>query len=1441
MRNKLNFWLFSITGALALVLAGMSIAGMPATGSTLGAAPVEAVGEASSVVTSTLRCLQIAARAEDCEEYQEILDSNDLLSVTAARVRDPNSGEFFFSEKAYEEAKSNLMEVQNVPARKGIIFSSYEDMEDKIDDIKSYVDLVGYNSEPEMTPAEELDQPEDFVTMFAQLVRSRGLAVGWGPSNEILSPQPELLELASELNRITLQHQNVLTEDGVEATVSLTKQRSLEIRESNPNVEINLVLRGEPQEIEDVLLQTVDYIDSVLILTAPGDLFDYQQLFNDLDLRSGCPDFYDVSDDAGVGYQGRTYGLGWGDFDGSGYLDLVGTLMLYHNNGDGTFTDVLEGSGIRTGSDQKDSGWADYDNDGDLDLYITHGAKSGLGEGPNELYQNDGLGHFVNVAEEVGVTDDLGRGRGAAWADYDNDGDLDLFVANATRADAPDAFFRNNGDGTFTNIAAEVGLADAGSSYGVAWADYDNDGDPDLYVAGDQSRLYRNDGSAFTDVTSSAGVGAGLGQAPTWGDYDNDGDLDLFVSSGFGKGLKDYQTLDDNVIMFVGGMDVDREDGLDFVTPAGADVTFHLQEWVGAVENQDPTIIFLGPDGHHPAENPFTLTSDTRERPDYEPGVDEGLFVWSEPGVWHIRWTAPDLLIDGIFSGLITATTPISDVTEVSFDQLTAPSSYPDHLFQNEGDGTFTDVAATAGVTCELDTRGAAWGDYDNDGDLDLFLVVTGDVSGNGADRLYWNNGHGIFTDVAVSEGVTGTDGGRGWAAMWADYDNDGFLDMYVHHRGIVWPIPPGSRQLFHNRSNNNHWLKLQLIGDVSNRDSLGTKVWVTAGGRTQFRELKDESTHFAHYSGPLHVGLGANTVADEVRIEWPSRSAQVLANVQADQLLTLYEGQPPQLGTLFVATNGKDTNNCSSLASACRTVQRAVDLAAEGNTIKVATGVYTDDDTSNVGYTVALTKTVTLRGGYDATFTDPPDPVAKPTTLDAQRQGRVISITGEISPTIEGFIITGGNASGLGGASILGVPGDGGGGIYINNASPIILNNIVNDNIASTLTNTPGLGGGIELESGSASTIISGNQVFSNTASTGFEGRGGGLHIRKSVAIVSNNTVYSNIGSTARFGGSGGLHVSQSEATITDNLLQGNIGSTAADGTGGGAIVFFSENAVFSGNTVLSNIASTAGYGKGGGLVFKRNTNLLVSDNHVQDNICSMTTWGTGGGIFLKYTVGAEISGNSVLFNMTGTSLDSKDRGGGLYLESSDGITLTNNVFADNQANATGSGLYVESCSPCCLLHTTIARNTGGDGSGIYVTNESLDYSSVALTNTILVSQTVGISITAGTTVTLEATLWGTGTWANDTDWGGPGSITTGTINVWGDPAFVDPESGNYHIGPDSAAIDSGVETGVTIDIDGEPRVVGTGYDIGADEYLPKECASHCLYLPVVWKQYAP
>jgi len=388
-----------------------------------------------------------------------------------------------------------------------------------------------------------------------------------------------------------------------------------------------------------------------------------------------------------------------------------------------------------------------------------------------------------------------------------------------------------------------------------------------------------------------------------------------------------------------------------------------------------------------------------------------------------------------------------------------------------------------------------------------------------------------------------------------------------------------------------------------------------------------------------------------------------------------------------YVAITGTDSGDCSTPGSACLTIQYAMDQAGEGDEIRIASGVYTGVSArQGVTQVVYISKTVTVRGGYTTTngFADSPNPVANPTTLDAQREGRVLYITGDISPTVEGLCITGGDAAKGGGASPVG------GGVYINTATAIIHN----------------------------------NQVFSNTADTG-----GGLYLVHSAATVSGNTVASNAASSC----GGGLYLNNSKATI-------------------------------SGNLIMSNSASY--------------------------------------------------------------------RGGGLDLVSYSDATVTNNVIAGNQTDAIASGVHIGYSSPR-LLHNTIARNLGGDGWGVYINKYESNYSTVAMTNTILVSHNIGIYIHPGNTATLESILWH----GNTTNWSGAGTINNSN-DYSGDPAFVNPDAGDYHIGINSAALDTGINAGITTDIDNEPRPVGEGYDIGADEF---PVVRHLVYLPLVMKRWPP
>jgi murein DD-endopeptidase MepM/ murein hydrolase activator NlpD len=267
---------------------------------------------------------------------------------------------------------------------------------------------------------------------------------------------------------------------------------------------------------------------------------------------------------------------------------------------------------------------------------------------------------------------------------------------------------------------------------------------------------------------------------------------------------------------------------------------------------------------------------------------------------------------------------------------------------------------------------------------------------------------------------------------------------------------------------------------------------------------------------------------------------------------------------------------------------------------------------------------------------------------------------------------------------------------------------------------------------------------------------------------------------------------------------------------------------------TIISNTIAGNRSGSYGGGIYVKDRPALIQGNVIRDN---RATANDGGGIYLTGGTTAQVLGNWILGN------GAADDGGGVLVRNSD-VYLANNVVADNRAHSAGSGLYIVDSSSR-LLHTTIARNgsasltTGsGDGSGVCIAGTN---NTVALTNTILVSHTVGITVAAGNTATLEATLWGTGTWGNDTDWDGAGTIITGTVNLWGPPAFGDADAGNYHILFSSAAIDAGIDAGVPTDIDGNPRPRDgdcdsiAAVDIGAVEYYG------CVYLPIVLKNFSP
>jgi uncharacterized repeat protein (TIGR01451 family) len=536
--------------------------------------------------------------------------------------------------------------------------------------------------------------------------------------------------------------------------------------------------------------------------------------------------------------------------------------------------------------------------------------------------------------------------------------------------------------------------------------------------------------------------------------------------------------------------------------------------------------------------------------------------------------------------------------------------------------------------------------------------------------------------------------------------------------------------------------------------------------------------------------------------------------------------------GPRYVAPGGNDSgNNCANNANPCATIQHAVDVADPDDIIKIATGVYTSVTMPEVVY---ISKSLTLQGGYLPAFTEPPEPVANPTTLDAQGQGGVLNITGNISVTIAGLRLTG---AGDGGSF--------GSGVSVFTATVTLSNNDIFSNSAS-------LAGGVFLDH-SRATLIN-NSILSNTA----EVDGGGLFLLDSEATFSNNQIGNN--SAGHTGG--GVYLYEGSATFENNLITGN-----SSGVAGGGLHTRHNNLSFTKNVVTGNESGDAG---GGGL-YIGNNNPLTSTSYslvtLSQNLISNNKATYGGGLFLTPGQGvirqntiidnqAASGGGGLLLafdkslvanNLISNNLVTGDSshgdffggggltlvgsqatlsnntiisnsalgigGGGVFMDRESQSTLTNNWVVNNQTNIAGSGLYMGGSS-AHLLHNTFSSNKG-EVSGIYLTEASgpgIIYSNVFLTNTIIANHYLGLEVSGGNTATLQSTLW----YNNSANWSGSGTITANN-NYTGDPAFLNSTGGDYHLDPASAAIDKGIAVGVTTDIDGETR--DSLPDLGADE----------------------
>lgn len=492
---------------------------------------------------------------------------------------------------------------------------------------------------------------------------------------------------------------------------------------------------------------------------------------------------------------------------------------------------------------------------------------------------------FTRILDGPAVNDG-GGSRAVVWIDYDFDGDLDLFVSNGPNPGQPAFLYRNDGgpDWTFTKITDLPIVQDAARADGASFADCDNDGDIDAAVAtwyGDLNLFYRGDGiGAFSRVLDDPIATIGThSETCSWGDYDGDHALDLYIAN------SGNTTADPNLLF--------HNDGAGSFTQVSiAPITTDARRtrgvnWVDYDNDGDFDMLAVNESNQH--ENLYR---------DDGNGVFTAVtgdpLVMTGGNSWTASWA--DLDDDGDLDVYIGNS-----------------GNQNDPLFLNNGDGTFTQITGDPVVTSGGWTACSGWGDYDNDGDLDLFTTNAYGTTQK-QNFLFTNQLRetGTLSFVRVTGIPLVTDLGWTYGFAWGDYDRDGDLDIF---QARTWNDDENNALYRNDNANGNHWLTFRLVGMLSNRSAIGTRVKVqaTLGGEavTQMRVVEGQSGYCGQ-NLELHFGLGDAAVASRIEVHWPSGLVDVLTDIPADQHLVLVEGsttsveseEGPSHGSLRIAPN---------------------------------------------------------------------------------------------------------------------------------------------------------------------------------------------------------------------------------------------------------------------------------------------------------------------------------------------------------------------------------------------------------------------------------------------------------------------------------------------------------------------------------------------------------
>lgn len=587
----------------------------------------------------------------------------------------------------------------------------------------------------------------------------------------------------------------------------------------------------------------------------------------------------------------ETWGASWGDFNGDHWPDLfVGNHRqrpsLYRNNGDGTFSNVILQADRTRGwlsnryIDHHGAAFTDINGDGNDDLL-----SSTNGCCPAQLMISDGK-LFKDEASQRGVSND-GAGWSVSWLDYNGDGPIDLARMSFRKSE----LFDQNIGGSFSNGPA---IACEQNNYGQL-SDLNGDGSLDFICAREGTfpqRIYSVATGVPEDITASVPAVSNTVDTVI-ADFDGDLRTDIFALRGM---MLPNQAKAVTANRLEASLDA---------SPSQGEAGFSFQA-DGVVELQ----VFSRFNNVYvyPGANGSTFTTNSKEKITLDPNdasfagmrtTRSGQRIYVGYDVPSQTWTVWQTGMSGYFGGwwfvYLVAETSGSFTNVQSLNQRDVDLPIKPRMLSTRS-GSWKNITWDAGFRDELLCSAATTGDYDNDMDLDLYLVCRNGVE-NIANRLFENDGSGKFTEVIDNgaEGVTGvglsSGAGIGETVVTADYDNDGFLDLMVTNGLNTQPVRVGGpHQIFRNSGNDNHWIELTLRGTTSNPSAVGAQVLAVAGGVTQLREQNGGYHRWSQDHQRLHFGLGDNTSVD-LTVKWPSGSVESFTDVSADSLYQVVEG----------------------------------------------------------------------------------------------------------------------------------------------------------------------------------------------------------------------------------------------------------------------------------------------------------------------------------------------------------------------------------------------------------------------------------------------------------------------------------------------------------------------------------------------------------------------